>query len=963
MAANVLVDMAVTMLKDGYSVIPTGDNKAAAFKWGMRKDKPYEPEHAVFEFQKSRVAGIALLGGEISGGVEILDIDDTTIRDQIHNMVIAGCSQFIDRLVLTKTPKGAGIIYRCTERPTLPSHKVCRDKIEVDGLGEWDWIEGRKPQKCAKIDEDGKYYIKPVRVETRGRGAYSLIYPSKNYEIVQGSFEGLEPITWDQRMTLVNICMLFDRTGEGYQPPNAPKELSDDAFLPRIPSVWDMFNQDIDRFREQLEEDGWTQFRRHAGKTEYLRPGGKDHAGAILYDDGGLYMMTSSTDGLEPEKMYRFYDYYTLVHANGKTSVTDKYMRSIGYQVELNEKELLEIVTANPTEIEKAFRLDNWTDDEIFQFIEDHMDLWADGGLDEDLVGGDSENVVQGDFRPDGKDSASSSSSDSGKAVKGESEGGDGFADDSGPDVPRAPIENDEENLHLVVRKLDKALATNRSEGGYYNWKGSLGMVDLSLADDPDEKQTLVFHPFKTSTIRTSITQVATAYVKKKEKGETIKAKSKFSGDTLQALLDAPRNTANRIKAFVSHPVIGKEGQALGLDGEKFSQGYVFREQFKGVKIDDRDFKGCFDRIVELFCSDIEFENPELGQALFVGMMIAALSRVTARNGECPGFFITSNEVGSGKSTVFEMISHIVYGESGASLTWLTKEEERLKRITGKMKNRQVEYILHDNIKRGTLIDCDTISQAITSNWYEDRILGGNEIYSAPANLLWVFIGNNLEMSADFSRRLCTLRLMAQSSNPENRNFKIKNVAKFCRTHRAEVLGCLLKMIQEGNDMDNIVKEPSGFAWFDQFIRNPMLKQIEVDIADAIKESKTSVGEKDNVSRLIQSCEAIFCDETGETFTMKQVELVVQEPGRFTDEKYSAEELAYREMKKESREEIVDGLREVILALNGRALQSNKSLGRVFSGNLGRWDVDNTAQILKCGVRRGTMHYIIRKNN
>src|SRR5690606_32194342 len=139
---------------------------------------------------------IAVLGGYVSSGLEILDIDLKNARDpnqlwvDLLTNIGEALPEFHEKCTIVKTPSGGyHIYYLCFE------------------------VLGNK-KLAYEINDNKRTGI----IETRGDGGYALTYPSKGYEIIQGSIDSLAyPLSPDERNTLHEICRMFDEQMEDEQ--------------------------------------------------------------------------------------------------------------------------------------------------------------------------------------------------------------------------------------------------------------------------------------------------------------------------------------------------------------------------------------------------------------------------------------------------------------------------------------------------------------------------------------------------------------------------------------------------------------------------------------------------------------------------------------------------------------------------------------------------------------------------
>lgn len=146
------LEYAESLVASGLSIIPIrpdGSKAPAISSW-----KPYQEQKATSAeleqwYGNGFNNGVAVLCGEVSGSLEVMDFDDADTFKPWAEAVKqeVGGSELLKKLVIVKSPRGWHVYYRC------PGH-----------------IQGN--QKLAqRQDGDGKVH---VLIETRGSGGYVL---------------------------------------------------------------------------------------------------------------------------------------------------------------------------------------------------------------------------------------------------------------------------------------------------------------------------------------------------------------------------------------------------------------------------------------------------------------------------------------------------------------------------------------------------------------------------------------------------------------------------------------------------------------------------------------------------------------------------------------------------------------------------------------------------------------------
>jgi putative DNA primase/helicase len=238
---------AASLVRSGISIIPIrldGTKSPSIRTWKDYQERL--PTEAELQRMFAKPAGIAAIGGDVSGGLEIIDFDDGSTFDQWAQLIQEELPDVLPLLSIAKTPRipcGYHVRYRC------PGH-----------------VEGN--QKLA-MAADGK----TCRIETRGRGGYVVVEGSPA-EVHQNRmpychFAGpplsdVREVSPEAREVLIRTARLFDESPK--KPPKRPinghagDNRPGDAFGKATP--WE----------EILEPHGWRMVRDLGSKKIWCRP-------------------------------------------------------------------------------------------------------------------------------------------------------------------------------------------------------------------------------------------------------------------------------------------------------------------------------------------------------------------------------------------------------------------------------------------------------------------------------------------------------------------------------------------------------------------------------------------------------------------------------------------------------------------------------------------------------------------
>lgn len=267
-----------------------GRAKAPLGAWGRyQRHRPSDTE--VQRWYSDGRLGVGLVCGDVSGGLEVIDIDDrdayAALVASCRDLGLGGLVERIEAGYCEDSPRGVHWLYRC---PTVGGNSVLARRA------------------------DGR-----AKVETRGRGGYVIVAPTTGlhaggagYTLRSGGAATIASITPDERAQLHAVARLLDESPAPIEPdgpPRPPPRAADgtrpgDDFDAR--GTWD----------EALP--GWTRVGTCQGLALWRRPGKAAGWSATTgRRPGGLDLahIFSSSTTLEPGRNYtRFGAFARLAH-------------------------------------------------------------------------------------------------------------------------------------------------------------------------------------------------------------------------------------------------------------------------------------------------------------------------------------------------------------------------------------------------------------------------------------------------------------------------------------------------------------------------------------------------------------------------------------------------------------------------------------------------------------------------
>ena len=331
-----LLEHARNYLNSGLSVIPTrADKLPAVDTWKPYQTVALTTEDAERVFTGSKVQGIAVICGAVSGNLEVIDVDckydlTRTLWTEFKALIEEHLPEIANELLIAETVNKGYHVYfkspapqgnqKLAQRHTTPEERHKTYQVELaKGEAEEAW----------KRSENDKV---KVLLETRGEGGYVIAEPTPGYRFIQGSYDRIPLITDAQRETLFNLAKSFHEIHE------EPKAQTDQTAKHRTASPIGAGLSPFEDYNERadvvglLQSYGW-KVTGQSGERVYLkRPGSSDSKTSGNYHSGlrVFYPFSTSTE-FSSEKGYNAVGVYAVLECNGDYSEASKRLHAEGY--------------------------------------------------------------------------------------------------------------------------------------------------------------------------------------------------------------------------------------------------------------------------------------------------------------------------------------------------------------------------------------------------------------------------------------------------------------------------------------------------------------------------------------------------------------------------------------------------------------------------------------------------------
>jgi P4 family phage/plasmid primase-like protien len=331
----------------GCSVVPIGTNKRPFVDWkDFQTTRAHAGQVRTWFEQTYPTAGVAVICGSVSGGVEMLELEGRANNpDSITKIEAAlreaGILDIWEQLHLhgysERTPHGGlHLLYRIPDNPVPGNTKIAERWATPDEYTEHE-------QQLVAANPERKF--RRVLSETRGEGGYVVVAPSSGachpsgrpWETLSGTPQSMLELSWVEREQL-HTCIrqaLNEIWAEvaipGPAPERPPRAPMEDGAL----SPGDDFNLRASWEEPWFMQHGWTIHHRNGDEVFWTRPGkdpSEGHSASTGYVDGvdRLYIWSSSTELPSEQPITKFYA-HSLLNFNGQLRQCAKALRLQGF--------------------------------------------------------------------------------------------------------------------------------------------------------------------------------------------------------------------------------------------------------------------------------------------------------------------------------------------------------------------------------------------------------------------------------------------------------------------------------------------------------------------------------------------------------------------------------------------------------------------------------------------------------
>ena len=267
--------------------------------------------------------------------------------------------------------------------------------------------------------------------------------------------------------------------------------------------------------------------------------------------------------------------------------------------------------------------------------------------------------------------------------------------------------------------------------------------------------------------------------------------------DVVKDVLATPDMPLPVLTRIVEAPVFASDGTLQTDPGYHPASRtlYIPQPGFQVPNVSEQPSAEEIEQARSLFCDDLLVDFPfgnESDRAHALALHLLPFARGLIA-GATPLHLVEKPSPGTGATLLVDVLSFATLGRSIAAMTEARNEDEWRKRLTAKLRTG-TPFLFIDNLKRP--LDSAALAAAITSDVWEDRLLGQSETLRLPVKGAWVATGNNPIVSNEMARRIIRIRLDAKSESPWLRTQFKHDVRVWSRQNRDELVWAALTLIR-----------------------------------------------------------------------------------------------------------------------------------------------------------------------
>ena len=367
-----------------------------------------------------------------------------------------------------------------------------------------------------------------------------------------------------------------------------------------------------------------------------------------------------------------------------------------------------------------------------------------------------------------------------------------------------------------IVEGVEQTLTT---EGSFFRHLGQLVHV---IKTKSGKAQIVVLD---SSTFLTHTTPYIHWFKQDNRKTDKAFQPSQPSQELIKAILNNGESSIMPIlNGIIEQPMLRGDGSLVMANGYDPVSEYYCDFDISKYNIpphpSKEDAVGALNHLAKIF-SEFSFES-EVDRSAAIAAAFTATLRQSLD--VAPMFLVRAHTKGSGKSYCCSLISAFASEQDSPTIA-MPKDEQEMGKIAIAQILANKKVVIFDNLV-DDIKPFPTLCSLITSQEIEGRVLGRSQIIKGSTKILLLSSGNNIDPTADMTRRVITINLDPKIEIPALRRFSSPNLLDKVREERhryiSDVLTIVLAWIQSGKPRANVPSIGSFNQWSD-FCRQPLL--------------------------------------------------------------------------------------------------------------------------------------------
>ena len=317
------------------------------------------------------------------------------------------------------------------------------------------------------------------------------------------------------------------------------------------------------------------------------------------------------------------------------------------------------------------------------------------------------------------------------------------------------------------------------------------------------------------------------------------------------------------LRGVTEVPVLRTDGSVLQDAGYDPVTELLFEPLQSFPEVPDQPSKdevqSAIQQLLDVVC-DFPFTN-NVGRAVYLSTILTVVGRY-AFQGCVPMVLIDANTPGVGKTKMADTIGIITTGQPLPRSIQANYAEEERRQITSILKKGE-RLLLIDNI--GSRFGSSVLDALLTSEIWQDRLLGRSQEITLPNLLQVIATGNNLQLKADTVRRCLRMQLNSPDEHPEARSdFQHPDLEAWVSAQQPRLLTAALTILRgymaAGKPKQEVVTLGSFAGWSD-LIQSSVKWAYGVDPGEARVQNEDEMDlDKEILERMIRGWRNLVSD-------------------------------------------------------------------------------------------------------